>query len=174
MPTGRSQARTCTRALSICALALGVLACGASRRERVQAEISPTAQIAIAALRALPVDSLCAETCRVVALDPRVKRASSAAPAAIQNLPVIAELGEPEAASISWRIPMVRRPFQDFSRDADTIRVGIAVLIPKGTSSTATAIVGVIEPMSIGAFAIVALRFRAGSWKVEEVRYFEG
>lgn len=135
-------------------------------------------EAALAALRSLPVDSLCGARCTVIAVDTAVRGAPSTETLDIASLPVVAHLetGDLGAARSSRRVVGVS--FGTGQAPAsDTLRVAMAVAGEGGgtgaTPSKATVTATLLSPGSMGLLARAELVASGSTWNVGSVRYHE-
>jgi hypothetical protein len=166
------------RFLLACMLLSSIAACGVQHNSH---RTEPDAAVAFrntaaAAVRALPIDSLCGGNCRFVIVDTLVRRATARNRLDIIRLPVLGNLTAAEVAR--WqltKLKIIPGKLRLRAADADTVRVGLVIADSENHITEKNVIATVILPRSLGLVVDMELHYGYdGTWRVSRMRIFEG
>ena len=161
---------------------LALVASCAQTREadqpRDESAVAAGKAVVMAAIAALPLDSLCAIAgCKDVAVDTVVRAASSRSALHLESLATGFSLPASEVRA-SWQ-RSAGLVLEGYPAEASVSRgaaaMGLAMVSPAGANpSSATVIATLRLPNSYGLIAVVELRSDRGQWRVTGVEYREG
>ena len=156
-----------------------VTACAPVHQADHGSEVTPTTsqELIMAAIEALPLDSLCASaSCKTVALDTVVRFAPSRNALHLESLKPGFTLSA-SAVRANWRRSVALVLFAYPAEEAvssGSAAIGLALVGPAGAqASTATVLVTIRMPNSYGTVALLDLRLEGTTWVVTSVEYRE-